>query len=315
MRTFMFLALRAPELTARLVRAASRTRATVVLDLEDALWDPTDQARTTELKAAGRASLSALADEHPRLFRRQPVGVRINRILDAEGLRDLEALEAVTGRVPLACVMVPKVESTNEVATAAARIAQLGLPPEALIPIVETRAGLADLDAILATARAACVEWLVFGLYDFVLDTAWWPLPDHEGDELWAIVGPLVERVENAGLKYVDPPYARLEDDAGLSRILHRLTRTCRGEFGALTVGLRQAAAANRFATGGALATLPGETTAQRSDPLDLARRVVDVYNARSRTDTSFTLDRPSGLFISPHAYVVARRYLEVHGG
>ncbi|HEY8238961.1 MAG TPA: aldolase/citrate lyase family protein [Candidatus Limnocylindrales bacterium] len=322
MRTFLFLALRTPELTARLVRAAARSRATVVLDLEDALWDVTDPARTAELKATGRATLVALARDHPELFRRQPVGVRVNRVAGDDAEQDFEAIERVSALVPVACVVIPKVESADDIAAARTRIRRLGLPPEAIVPILETRSALAALDSLLPAARSAGVEWIVFGFFDFALDSGWWPFPDRHGDELWAVIRPFLERVEDAGMRYIEAPYAQVDDDAGLVRILDRLERTCDREFGVLTVGLGQASVAQRFAAGRALVRVgsavgaPGHAGVAAGpvrDALDQALRVVEVYDARHRPDTSFVFDPETGQFIPPHVYLGARRYLAAH--
>jgi citrate lyase beta subunit len=324
MRTFLFLAVRAPEFTARLVRAANHSRATVILDLEDALWDVTDPARTAALKATGRESLVALARDHAELFTSGSIGVRVNRVAGDEADLDFEAVSRVAANVPLAFVVVPKVEGPADVHAARRRIAGLGLAPRALVPIVESRAAIADLDAILDAARAASVAWIVFGLYDLALDSGWWPFPDHRGPAHWALVRQVRDRVEAAGINYIDPPYANVDDDAGLARILARLERTCRREFGALTVGLGQARAASRFAAGREHASpadagtdgLSGDEAGSFEidvDPLEAASRVVEVYDARDRADTSFTVDPATGRFIPPHAYLAATRYLREH--
>src|ERR1035437_1748202 len=92
---------------ARLIRASAKTSTTVVLDLEDALWDVGDQARTSALKAAGRENLAILATQHRDLFDRLPIGVRVNRRSGPEGGRDLLALGRACRFVQLDCIVLP----------------------------------------------------------------------------------------------------------------------------------------------------------------------------------------------------------------
>jgi hypothetical protein len=73
MRIYQFTAIQPPAVTARLIRASAGADTTVVLDLEDSLWDVDDEARTAELKAAGRAALKDLARSHANLFAGQPM--------------------------------------------------------------------------------------------------------------------------------------------------------------------------------------------------------------------------------------------------
>jgi len=77
---FQFIAVAEPRLTARLVRQSAGLDATLVLDLEDALWDIDDEARTAQLKAQGRRDFQALTITDPGLFADQRVGVRVNRL-------------------------------------------------------------------------------------------------------------------------------------------------------------------------------------------------------------------------------------------
>jgi citrate lyase beta subunit len=309
----MFLALQTPELTARLVRAAARSDPTIILDLEDALWDVTDPARTEELKAAGRRTLVALAAEHPELFQRQSIGVRVNRVSGRDGDLDFAALEQVAASAPIACVMMPKVQGVRGVEAGRDRIRALGLSPSTLIPILETRRALSRLDVILDAASAAGVEWAVFGLYDLALDSRWWPFPDHDGEELWSVCRPFLDRVEAAGIRFIDAPYGKVHDDAGLIRILDRLAASCRREFGVLTVSVRQTVVTGAFATGraGLGEGRNGVAKGPPIDPLELATRVVALYDDRLRTRISFTLDPVTGRFISPHVYLAARRFLQ----
>jgi citrate lyase subunit beta / citryl-CoA lyase len=325
MRVFLFLAVRAPDLTARLLEASARSQATVILDLEDALWDADDPVRTARLKADGREHLVALVDGHPGLFADRRIGLRINAVSSPEAALDLAMLATIGDAVDLDCLVLPKVGGAADVESAVAAGAAGRLRFGELIPIVETRRGLSNLDPILAAARAAGSRNVVYGHYDLALDSGWWPIPGHHDPAFWVQAEPIIERIEAHGLGYVHPPYMHLHDEAGLARVVERLARTCRRGFGILTVGLRQAASAARLADedgrppneGGIDASVATDVpeALREDDPIELASWVVETFRRNRRADTGFALDPRSGEFISPHVYLAARRALEEHGG
>jgi citrate lyase beta subunit len=245
MKTFLFLAMQQPEPTARLIRASARVSATVLLDLEDALWDVTDEARTSALKAAGREDLVTLARAHPDFFERRPIGVRINRVSGPEAERDFEALGRASRFVEFECLVLPKLETERDLTDCRAAIRTHKVACRSIVPIVETRRAMANLRELLAAVRRAGIEWVVYGHYDLGLDSGWWPFSEHNEPAFWDRAEPVIADIEAAGLGYVHPPYFHIHDDAGLALILERLRRVCRREFGILTIGLRQASLAD----------------------------------------------------------------------
>jgi citrate lyase beta subunit len=314
MRTFLFLAMQRAELSARLVRAASRTSATIVLDLEDTLQDVLDRERTQVLKAAGREDLITLAREHRELFEGHAIGVRVNGSSGPEAERDFEALGRASRFVELECIVLPKVGSEQDLANGLSAIKAHDVACRSLVPIVETRRAMANLDEMLAAAVWAGVPWLVYGHYDFSLDSGWWPFPEHNEPAFWELVEPMIARIEAAGLGYVHPPYLQIHDDAGLAAVLDRVRRVCNREFGFLAISRRQATTAEW------LGSCADETAGESSpvalrrraaeDPLALARRIVGADQANHRPGAGFALDPRRGEFISPHAYVAACQYL-----
>ncbi len=318
MRIYQFTAIQPQAVTARLIRASAGADTTVVLDLEDSLWDVDDEARTAELKAAGRAALTDLARSHVNLFAGQPIGVRINRVSGPEAALDMDALAQASRTVTFDCIVTTKVETAAEITTTLARLREASVAFRTVIPIVETRRGIAALDEIAAAARDAGLNSLCYGHFDYALDAGWWPIPDPREPSFWSGVEPLIRQIESAGLAYVHPPYFETRDRAGLGRIVERLTSTCGREFGLITVGPRQSALARRVAES---STVTVEHTAEleldRSvkSPTALARRITASYLAGDRGSASFFLDPASGRFISPHVYLAAREYLRRTAG
>ncbi len=151
-RSFLFVP---ANRTDRYAKAMASGADIVVIDLEDAIaHDAKDRARML-LDAAW-----AGFDHEDRVV------IRING-LDSLDLADDAALCASLGP---AGVMVPKAESAEALASLHERLG--GIP---LVPLIESAAGYAELDAI---ARADGTLRLAFGHIDFQADLGMVPGPD-----------------------------------------------------------------------------------------------------------------------------------------
>ncbi|OYY72782.1 MAG: CoA ester lyase [Sphingomonas sp. 28-63-12] len=172
---------------ARFAKALASTADIVCIDLEDAVAvEDKDSARSL--------AIGAIA---PR------VAIRINGVLLPEGIADLAAL-AMAPVLP-ALVLMPKVESANEVA-----IVRTALPGVAIVPLIETARGLRLAHDIGA---APGVVAMMFGGGDLAgelgVALAWEPLLVARGAFILACA--------EAGLPAIDVPWIALDDMAGLA--------------------------------------------------------------------------------------------------
>lgn len=311
---FQFLAMSRPALLRRLVTKFSRPAAVLVLDMEDALWDVADAERTSELKRVGREHFTAFARSHADLFFHCSIGIRMNRFLSPEFGRDAEALVAVADRVRLACVMLPKVESSDELKQASDELARLGIAHGGLIPIIESRTAISRLDDIMTAARRCGCRFVAYGHYDYSLEAGHWPLLAPDEPAYWDHVAAIIRQVEQHGVNYLHPPCGHIADEAAQLDLVGRLRSVCARPFAILTVTGEQ----TRIILNAALrADLPplrrlrsrlNLTDTQRRAQAEELRR---AFETRCRDEVSFAVDTENGLFIPPHAYLAAMRYLE----
>jgi len=163
-------------------KAATLPADEIVVDLEDGVAAADKEAARRNLPRA--SALGTLA-------------VRINK----GSIADLEAAVAVAD-----VIVLPKVESPEDVARVAARTA---LPLEAQI---ETALGLVNVEAI---ARVPQVEALVFGPGDFAASLGVPVLTIGAGASEYAMARIAVAARAN-GLQAIDGPYAALDDVGAL---------------------------------------------------------------------------------------------------
>ncbi|MFI5446338.1 HpcH/HpaI aldolase/citrate lyase family protein [Polaromonas sp. UC242_47] len=208
-RSFLFVPANRPE---RYAKALASGADAVIIDLEDAVAPDAKTAARQQL-AQGFASLSA-AD-------RTRVLVRINADGTPWQEDDLQLL-AQLAQGGLAGVVLPKVESAAEISRVSARVGHNC----ALLPMLESAAGLAALDSL---AGGEGVTRLVFGNLDFQADLGMACGPDEA--ELQPVRLALVLASRRAGLAApVDGVTPGTDDLAQLQRDAERSRR---GGFGA----------------------------------------------------------------------------------
>ena len=149
-RSFLFVPASRPE---RYVKALASGADAVIVDLEDAVA-PADKPAARQALLQAFSSLDAA--QRGRLL------VRINAAATPWHADDLAALRGLVGQ-GLGAVMVPKAESAAALAEGAAAAG----PACALLPLIESVAGLDAVDALAACPQ---VLRLAFGHLDFQAD-------------------------------------------------------------------------------------------------------------------------------------------------
>jgi len=242
-------------------KAAALDCDSLVLDLEDAVA-PSMKA---EARENVRRALGSLG------FGDKEVGVRINGVTTPYLLDDILALAGL----PLATVVVPKVDRAEDVAVVEALLRQLewrGGPRDVTLQcLIESAAGL---EAAAAIARASDrVVALIFGAADFTADTG--------------------IAFSASGLLY---PRARLVAAAAAARI--QALDHVHADVGDLD-GLRAAAREARelgfhgkWAIHPAQVPVINEAFAPSLDEVRRARRVIEAYeSAKRRGEGAITVD------------------------
>jgi citrate lyase beta subunit len=298
----------------RLIRRIESRGVQVVYDLEDTHWIPTDAELTTELKRRARRDLAELL-ESP-LAAGRPFGVKVNAFSIADGERDIALLASVAPRHRLHAVILPKVESAATVEAFVRACEAVGVTCEEVVPLIETVRGVDLLDDILNQLAAAnstsAVRRIMFGANDYCLDSGRWPFWGQDEQEFWEIVERLARTIEAHGFGYVHTPFAALRSTVDFRVAIRRLAAICEHGFTISTLDEGQVIAALP-ATDGILPepSAPQHATLSDADALELAHRVVRLFEERRRRDHGFVVDSRDGRFIPPHEYVAARRHIE----
>jgi citrate lyase beta subunit len=319
-RAYQFLPTRAPALVRRLVGKLPVDGVRPVLDLEDSIADALVPDRTPWLKASARRDLEALL-AHGYLPPCGTIGVRVN----ARGTSYHEADMAAVARLRRAgvalFVVLPKVESADDVAAFDAFLEAEHAPVTPVVPTLETGMGVRRAREIAAAGRAPA--GLVVGIIDYALDQHLWPFPDAFDPLVWRVAEVASEAAASRGIPYIHPPSMWLRDAEAMRRIRSRVldlpaVRANHGvPPGIASLGFEQTRAivgAGAPAAFPAVASARPPTAAPASDGLTTARRLVDVFRTRSNGKRSFSVDDSLDRFIPPQEYQAAIRVLEEAG-
>jgi (S)-citramalyl-CoA lyase len=188
----------------RFAKALAARPDMVTVDLEDAVIPPQkDEARARSMPFFE----DARADGTERV-------VRINGMRTPFGLKDLLAI--IEHPRPPDAIMLPKVESTDEVRIVDALL-QRAARPVGLHVIIESNAGLEQALAIGGACRR--VKSLLFGAVDMAAELG----SAMDFTSLLYARSRVVHAAASHGLDAIDVPYLDLEDEAGLAEECRRV--------------------------------------------------------------------------------------------
>ena len=267
-RSFLFVPGHRPE---RFDKALASQADMVIVDLEDAV--------PAADKAAARVALASAWNQWPTAQRARIV-VRINAFQTDSHQDDLSWLAQLPS---LPAVMVPKAEKTSDLIGVQDA---LGEAATALIPIIESAEGLANIDAL---ARCPRVQRLAFGHLDFQADLGMACGADEA--ELAPVRITIVVASRRAGL--VAPIDGVTTDTQDMARVQIDAARSLRFGFGAkLCIHPMQVAAVHS-------AFVPS------AEQIDWAQRVLQAEATSG--GGAFTVD---GRMVDPPVLKLARQRL-----
>ncbi len=181
----------------------------IVIDLEDAVA-PADKTDATRQRVA----TAVLAGE----WRAPTIAVRVNAPRSQWFMDDLDQVVQAAGEA-IDCIVVPKVESVDDVAMVAELLDSRG-PSIGLEVQIESARGMVEVERIAGASPR--VEALVFGPADYAASLGI-PQPDigainpaYPGDQWHYARSRIAVAAHAYGLDAIDGPFAALQDADGL---------------------------------------------------------------------------------------------------
>ncbi|HEX5586004.1 MAG TPA: CoA ester lyase [Acidimicrobiia bacterium] len=232
-----------PDVVAKLPRSGPDG---VIVDLEDAV----QAAEKVDARAVTRAATEVLTREHPELA----VHVRVNAVQSEWFPDDVASLGPW-----LAGVVVPKVESPEQVTVIADALARTGVAELGVIAGIETAAGVHRVDSLLTGPVTAAY----FGAEDFIVDMG--GVRTSSNLEVLYARSRVALACRVAGVLALDQVVTAFNDDVGFER--DAAVGRSIGYAGKLCIHPRQVPLANA-------------AFSPSADEVAAARRLLDAFDA-----------------------------------
>ncbi len=94
--------------------------------------------------------------------------------------------------MPMHVIVPTKIESAKELFQCRQGLDDCNVRYEAIVPIVETRQGQAHLSEIASAAAQIGTPAVIYGHYDYSLNSALWPFLEFDETRFWELVEPFI---------------------------------------------------------------------------------------------------------------------------
>ena len=188
--------------TFRMVHKLSKNNVICILDLEDSAQDPFSLKNTQIIKSQARDKLIEYvnSDRFDRNIKTK-LYIRINGRHTPYFQSDLELINSLLNKdFPLEGLFIPKTEDLSDLILVD-KIVDTKLE---LVPMIETKQGFDNIDAILNTDL---VNLFHYGHFDFALDIGQWPFLDPNHSAYWNMIDALIIKASQLKKSYVHTPF------------------------------------------------------------------------------------------------------------
>jgi citrate lyase beta subunit len=299
--------------TERLLTPLPSSRVSIVFDLEDGVQDVIHPERTQHLKEVARTNVLALF-QNPGFEKMLPkTGFRINSIHGKEFEHDLKCLRSVQEFVRLSYVVIPKLNSREELDDYIAVFSENNLSFDEFIPIIETVDGYKSLDDILSRPPANQFHRFFWGHHDYNLDAGIFPFAEHRSSHYWELTKDMIAKLENSGYGFINGAFLEVNNDDFLKKIVSGIAGLCLKDFDFAAISYRQVKLLSSLRS-----VYPvhypefiEDEVLTDAEKISLAKTIVNRFQKNQFLEKGFSFDRQDAIIISPHQYLAALKYLD----
>lgn len=293
------------------LKEISKQGAIPVYDFEDSYFIPFDKRRSDGLKSSARKILKYKIEKgfcSPGI-----TGIRVNGITDINFFEDIKFL---SDSEPFNTIFLPKIEDETQIVKFHLVFSENGIGYENLIPVIESKEGIKNIDSILRKCKDNGIDKVAFGHCDYNLDLKRFPFIHQDCPEYWKEITPLIKRITGRGFDFVHSPFLMLDDDNLLREILIRINDISNGAFSQITLSMRQTCVCSEFlqnpvADINIIHNEPEEHLRKQTedDKIIIAEKLIRDYISFNSGDKGFSVC--SYLLISPHEFISAKNFLK----
>ncbi len=208
------------------IRNYNDERITLCFDFEDGVQNGFDSAKTKLLKEEHRNYFSSIIKKFPRNTK---VGVRINATNKVELQNDIYNLKNTN----IHSIFLPKIESSTETINIIEKLVDNNISYEELIPIIETKKGLNNLNEITEIRE---VQHIAFGHCDYNQSLNILPFFHQDSYEYWKWINYIIQNTKDKNICFINSPYLFTNNKSFFNSMIQHLSVICGNNFGQITL-------------------------------------------------------------------------------
>jgi len=278
----------------------------IILDMEDSAQDLFDHKNNENLKRISREGLLYLTSgnflENTRTF------VRINSQKSEFYEKDIEVItEVLKKKSSIEGIFLPKVENYEQIKDCYYQISNSKINNISIVPIIETKKGLENIDNILSEDKNnKIIKYVHYGHYDYCLDNSLWPFPEPYHFEHWQIIAEIYRSIIKHNKKYIHTPFPLIETENIYWSSIHYMKK----ELEMTEINLSLVNIDLNYIN------QPKEIKKTKLKNISedghykkiFAKKIINEYLDNISKNKSFSLSRKR--FIPPHLYLGAKKFL-----
>jgi len=278
--------------------------AIICFDLEDSLEDFKSKENTFRQKENARKDLINIFELLESAHEKIKFGIRTNRFNSDEFQKDLRVLR----NRKINYIFLPKSESEIEISNAMKSFQTYGIFYDEIIPVIETRNSLKNLEGILKGLKGT-IKKIAFGHGDYNLSIETLPFFHQYNPEYWKWVNKIIETVSKFNIAFINSPFVFLNDDEFFKKMLSHLYLLCNDNFGQITLTSNQSKLCNQYDKDSK--TFPN-LLKDRSDLAVTQKYAKSVIDNFENYDNSkgFAVDVENEILLTPQEYILAKKYI-----
>ena len=274
--------------------------------MEDSAQDLFDKQNNKNLKKISREGLKYLYDKN--ILDNTETFVRINSQMSEFYQQDVQTISSILEKKSsIAGIFLPKVENYNQIKDCYDQILNLKKNKFTIVPMIETKKGLKNLDKILLQDKFNdIIKYVHYGHYDFCLDANFWPFPEPYHFEYWKIIEEISKCVIKHKKKYIHTPFPLIETESIYWSSIDYMQKNLSIDqinLSLVNIDLNYINQPNEIK----LTKLKSISNDSHYKTV-FAKKIINEYLSNKSKNKSFSLSRKR--FIPPHLYLAAKRFL-----
>lgn len=304
--TFLYICLVRYKSINLILKKFRKYNISLILDMEDSAQDLFDVENTKNLKKISREGLKFLYEKN--ILNNINTFIRINSQKSDFYEDDIKIINQVLNEnSSIKGIFLPKVDNYSQIKDCYDQIEKSNTKNISIVPIIETKKGLHNLDHILAEDKERnIIQYIHYGHYDYCLDNQFWPFPEPYHSEYWKIVENISKKITFYKRKYIHTPFPLIENEnIYWSSINHMREKIKINEINLSLVNIDMSYINQpKKIKEAKLKSISNDDDYKKI----FAEKIVKEYLTNKSKNKSFSLSRKR--FIPPHLYLGAKNFL-----